>query len=80
MNKLKKIKFVLGSFLILISIIGILPILNSSFFNGYVKSYEGATELESYQSKNLLDTNYPILIAGLCLSGTLLILSVKIEK
>ena len=83
MNKFNKFKLLLGCFLILGSIIGTIPIIKDSIvLEGAATTYRGGSNFRNraYSITHLSETNYPILIGCLCISGTLLILSVKNEK
>ncbi len=83
MNKLNIFKLVLGCFLLLISFIGITPIIKDSIvLNSLATTHYGALDSRNraYSTTHVSETNYPILIGCLCLSGTFLIMSVKIEK
>jgi len=81
MNKLNKLKLVLGCLLILISFIGLIPMTRDRIIiNGVANTYSRAY-LDTNESPNsrrhLSETNYPIFLGFLFLSGTLLIVSVK---
>lgn len=77
MNKLNKFKLVLGCLLILISFIGLIPMTRDSIIiDGVAKTYSQTWESPNSR-RHLSETNYPIFLGFLFLSGTLLIVSVK---
>ena len=79
-NKINKIKLALGCFLVFVSIVGFIPILKDDIvLDGSAKTYSEASRSinGAYHVTHLSETNYPILVGCLCLSGSLLILSVK---
>lgn len=76
MNILNKFKLVLGCLLILISFIGLIPMTRDRIIiDGVANTYIMSESPNS--RRHLSETNYPIFLGFLFLSGTLLIVSVK---
>ena len=80
MDKFNKFKLILGCFILLISFIGLKPlIIDSIVTKGSAITHQGDGDFRNraWTSKHISDTNYPILLGCLFLSGTFLIISSK---
>ena len=80
MDKFNKFKLTLGCFILLISFIGFIPLLKDNIVtNGFAKTHQGDGDFRNraWTNKHISDTNYPILLGCLFLSGTFLIISSK---
>jgi hypothetical protein len=80
---INRIKFAIGLLFCIISLLGCFPLLND-VISGNVSSTQSTGEwmnkankpVTTY-SKNLLDTNYPIMLGCFALAGSLLFCSIK---
>lgn len=80
MDKLNKFKLFLGCFLILIGLIGLKPLTKDSIVtSGSTTTHRGDGDFRNraWTSSHVSETNYPILLGCLFLSGTFLIISSK---
>lgn len=81
--KIDKVKFIIGIFFLVLSVVGCFPLLNT-VVSGRVESSHSTGEWMNSANKpvteyrkNLIDTNYPIMLGCFALVGSLLIISIK---